>query len=126
MYHFFQLFYLRILFWILLVGLLIGVIWGPIIHTAITAIFPLATILYFSLKNNVLVYRVLGHQFAEYPEVILSVKQKRYFDELKKISGVEVVNSSKLRIRYISSKLFFIFLLICIWLTIPLAWNSWV
>jgi hypothetical protein len=87
--HFVQLMTLKIIFWILLIGIFIGADFGVLIHSIILFIFPLVAFYYFSAKSNVSIYNIKGS--ATLPEVILSVRRENYYKRLSELEGVQPI-----------------------------------
>ena len=111
--HFIRLMVLKYLFWILLLGILVGADFGPVIHFIVIAAFPLVAVKYFLTKNSVSIYEAT--RLNGVTEVILSIMRKDYYEKVSKLGGVETIPFPEPPIHLLIKKLLLMALLFFPW-----------
>lgn len=115
--HYIKLQSLKYLFWICLLGVFLGSLLGPIIHSLIILIFPLIGVIYILMENKVSIHKIYKNKFVDIFEVVLAIKREGYFNKLSNLEDVQVIEFPK-------SKFFIIFkkIMVTIILFSPWVW----
>ncbi|MCK5486467.1 MAG: hypothetical protein KAI86_09650 [Desulfobacterales bacterium] len=111
--HFIELMVLKYLFWILLVGIIVGAGLGTVIHFIVIAAFPFVAVKYFLTKSSVSIYDATNLNGVT--EVILSIMRKDYYDKVSNLGGFDPIPFPEPTIHLLIKKLLLMALLFFPW-----------